>query len=459
MDLTWSLDELARTSDDAVVRRRFDQRNLIWLVVLLVFFFVVSLIEMTSRGRWTTTIDVYIGASNFVLVLLMLLFVRDVYRLKKADSVRGRVITWGVARWMRNHVSATVLTYLIVQYALVLAFARHDDGWIGWTMTFPLMMLGFRMLNAELILLHAVLAFGAVAMALRLPESATGMHKFYIGLFVINAGATGLEIFLSHRMRKETVADWGERRLQAREQIRMRDELAYARELQLSMLPERAPDLPWADLSAVSVPATEVGGDYYDYFVDGNRVALVCGDVAGHGMASGLVLAALRSGFTLLRDSLSDPAAVLRRLHDLVAETSRRRMLVTVAVVLVDHDRRRATIASAGHPPVILARAGGSIELLELWAPPLGVRLPVDIPQTSVELQPGDVFVLHSDGVYESRNQADESYGLERLAQVVRAHASESAESLRNAIVADVDRFRGSATPEDDVTVVVARIA
>ena len=454
MDLTWSLEELARTSDDAVVRRRFDQRNLIYLLALLVFFFVVSIIEMTSRGRTSKPADVYIGAANLVVVLLMLMFVRDVYRLKKAGP-RG---TWGLARWMRNHIAATVLTYLFVQYALALAFARHEDGWVGWVMTFPLMMLGFRMLYAELILLHSMLVFGAVGMSLFLAQNPREMWKFYIGLGVLHALSLGTELFLSYRMRKDTVAHWGERRSQAREQIRMRDELAYAREMQLSMLPECAPDVPWADLCAISVPATEVGGDYYDYFVDGRRVALVCGDVAGHGMASGLVLAALRSGFTLLRDSLVDPAAVLRRLHDLVAETSRRRMLVTVAVVLIDHDKRRATIASAGHPPVIRARADGSIELIELWAPPLGVRLPVDIPQTTVELQSGDIFVLHSDGIYETRSPSDETYGLERLAYVVRAHAAGSAEALRDAIVGDVDRFRGSSTPEDDVTVVVAKI-
>jgi sigma-B regulation protein RsbU (phosphoserine phosphatase) len=107
---------------------------------------------------------------------------------------------------------------------------------------------------------------------------------------------------------------------------------------------------------------------------------------------------------------------------------------------------------------VIVARADGTIDTLELWAPPLGVRLPVDIPQRTVDLRPGDVFVLHSDGIYETRNGNDETYGLERLAQVVRSNASASAEAIRNAIVGDVERFRGTSTPEDDVTVVVAKM-
>ena len=456
MDLTWSLDELARTSDDAVIRRRFDQRNLIFLLGLLVFFTIVSIIELTSRSRESTQLDVYIGFANLVVVLAMVALVRDVYRLKKKGATRGM---WGPARWVRNHVSATVLTYVTIQYAFVMAFTRHGTDWVGWAMCTPLLMLGFRMLMAELVLLHAILLFGALALSLVMPpERPNEMHKFYIGLGVLNGLTLGIELFASYRLRKEVISDWSERRLQAREQIRMRDELAYARELQLSMLPECAPRLSWVDLCALCLPATEVGGDYYDYFVDTDRVALVCGDVAGHGMASGLVLAGLRSGFTLLRDSLSDPAVVLKRLHDLVAETSRRRMLVTVAVVLLDRRTMQATIASAGHPPVIVAHADGSIETLELYAPPLGVRLPVDIPQRRMPILPGDVFVLHSDGIYEARNADDEEYGLDRLAAVVREHSARPAEELRDAIVADVERFRGAAVQGDDVTVVVAKM-
>jgi sigma-B regulation protein RsbU (phosphoserine phosphatase) len=454
MDLTWSLDELARTSDDAAVRRRFDQRNLVFLFLLLLFFGFVSVLEVATQAA-DNDLDVYIAAANLSFVVLMILFVRDVYRLKNAGT-RG---WWAVARWIRNHVSATVLTYVAIQFALVLAFTREGSNWIAWAMVTPLLMLGLRMLPAELVLLHAMLTFGAVLLGLWLPDNRHEIQKFYIGLVTINALTLAVEIFLSRRLRKEVVTDWGERRSQAREQIRMRDELQYARELQMSMLPECAPRIEWADLCAISIPATEVGGDYYDYFPDQDRVALVCGDVAGHGMASGLVLSALRSGFTVLRDSLVDPSVVLRRLHDLVAETSRRRMLVTVAVVLLDHRSRRATISSAGHPPVILARANGTVEVLELWAPPLGVRLPVAIPQRTIDFAPGDVFVLHSDGIYETRNGRDEIYGLDRLAEVVKQNIGGTAESIRNAIVADVDGFRGTSTPEDDVTVVVAKVS
>jgi hypothetical protein len=440
MDLTWTtIEELARTSDDQAVRRRYDNRNRVVLILLLIGFTVVSLVEAAADTDRKTTWQVLVGLVNLGFVAVMFLLVW-------APSIKT---------WTQRRMTAVTIGYVAVQYALVLAYHQRGPNWIAWAMTLPWMMLAFRMAATELVLLHSLLATGGAMMAFigTVPDG----EKVAIGAAFVNAVTLGIGLFFSRRLRKEVVGDLTERRKNAREQIRMRDELFYARELQLSMLPECAPRLPWADICSISVPATEVGGDYYDYFVEGERVALVCGDVAGHGMAAGLVLSALRTGFTLLRDSLHDPAAVLRRLHDLVAHTSRRRMLVTVSVVLIDRLTRQATLASAGHPPVILRRADGSVEAINLYAPPLGVRLPVDIPQRTMDIVPGDTFVLHSDGVYETRSAAGEDYGMDRLEDVVRAQGGGTAEELRNAILSDLSAFRGTPDAADDVTLVVCR--
>ena len=437
-----TIEDLARTTDEAAVRRLYEQRNFLWLVVLLCFFTFESIIEMAAYSTRNTPAEVMVAAANFLLVTLGLWSVW-------AKTTRP---------WVRQRTTVLAIVYVIAQYTLLFAFLYRGDNWIAWAMFMPWMMLGFRLFTVEAILMHAVFAAGAVVTSLLSPAR-EGKHKaFLISVIVVNALAMGLQIFFSWRLRKRTAREWGERRVHAREQIRMRDELQYARELQLSMLPECDPQIDWLELCAISLPATEVGGDYYDYFVEDGRVAVVCGDVAGHGMASGLVLASLRSGFTLLRDSLGDPAAVLRRLHDLVAQTSRRRMFVTVSVVLVDRHRMQATIASAGHPPVILRRGNGSVETLDLFAPPLGVKLPVNIPQRTLDVSPGDVFVLHSDGVYETRSLSGEDYGLDRLTRIVETHGGGSAESLRDAILRDVSEFRGSSEMADDITLVVARV-
>jgi hypothetical protein len=450
MSGTYSLDEIARTTDEIIVRRRFDRRNRLWLIAFLIGYGFFVFIGLVTQRHRDSVFEVLLGTANLALVAAGLMLVRDSYRGARATAA---------GRWIANHISATLITYLLVQYAMLLTLTRANMNWVPWAISLPWTLIALRMPVAELALLHAFFAGGAAVMPMLAPAPfKKDVIGFYVAIGVQNAFALALELFGSYRLRRQVSREWTERRTSAREQIRMRDELRYARKIQLSMLPQRAPDLDWLELAAASLPATEVGGDYYDYFVDGDRVALVCGDVAGHGMASGLVLAGLRSGFTLLRDSLGDPAAVLQRLHDLVAQTSRRRMLVTVTVVLLDRGKQRATVASAGHPPVILRRANGTVEAINLYAPPLGVRLPVTIPQRQLDIAPGDTFVLHSDGIYETLNAAGDSYGLDRLAAVIRDHDG-PAESLRDAIVADVDRFRGSRLPEDDVTVVVARLS
>ena len=442
MEATWDIDDVARTSDDAAVRRRFDQRNLVWLVVLLVFFAFVSFFEVLTEQHSNLPLDVLVGTSNLAFVSLMLLALW---------SKRTRP-------WLTQRVAALVILFVAVQYTLLMVFTGRTDNWVAWATTFPMMMLGFRMLVSELVLIHALLTAGGVLMSFVAPTPGGDHDKFYIAVLGLNAVMIGIELYMSRRMRRQVVAEWTQRRAQARDQIRMRDELQYARELQLSMLPECAPALGWIDICATSIPATEVGGDYYDYFVGDDHVALVSGDVAGHGMSAGLVLAAVRAGFTILRASLDDPAAVLRRLHDLVAETSRRRMLVTLSVALVHRDQKRVTIASAGHPPVLIRRADGTVETIDLFAAPLGVRLPVNIPHRQLPIASGDALILHSDGIYETRNAAGDVYGLDRLADAA-SRANGTASSILDTILGDVTAFRGDADMEDDVTLVVAKLA
>ena len=444
MSLTYSLEDIARTTDDMVVRRRFDQRNRFWLQVLLAFYGLLTIV--ITQQRSDSPLDVVISTVNLAFIASVWWAARDSYRQQPR----------ALGRWLQTHVPATVLTYAVAQYLLLFGLTGGRNTF-AWLMVFPWSLVALRLTLAEHVLLHAILTAGALMIPTFASPPFKHVSAFYVGIVVNNALPLAIEWFATSRLRRQLRRDWNERRANALEQIRMRDELRYARELQLSMLPQSAPSLGWVDLAAISIPATEVGGDYYDYFVEQDRVALVCGDVAGHGMASGLVLSALRSGFTLLRDSLADPASVLRRLHDLVAQTSRRRMLVTVVVVLLDRATRRITIASAGHPPVLVRRADRRVELIDLYAPPLGVRLPMSIPQRVLAMARGDIFILHSDGIYETLSATGDSYGLERLAAVVRSHDG-SAAALRDAIIADVENFRGSELQNDDVTLVIAKI-
>ena len=106
----------------------------------------------------------------------------------------------------------------------------------------------------------------------------------------------------------------------------MREEFDTARRIQLSMLPQGPPNVSWIEVAAASLPATEVGGDYYDYFrISPSQIVVVIGDVAGHGLASGLLLSGVRSCLYLLEKDLASPVEVLDRLNHMVRRTTDRR--------------------------------------------------------------------------------------------------------------------------------------
>ncbi len=451
-----TIDEIATLTDEGAVRRRFDAHNTTYMTVVSVIFViagVVVAISSVTGYRGGHMLRPGAGLFNFALsAFIAVMFTRIQGATRRKNRKEPSRLMLAIARnlpdWIVGLLVMHFSTFLIVS-------GRKTQASMVWAMTYPWIIIGLRLSLPRRLTLHLamiILAIVAVETGpVTKPRAQTYASAVAINAFVFAAGA-----YSSRRLRLQTIEAWADRRIQAREQVRMRDELQLAREVQLSMLPDAPPRVPWLDIAASSMPASEVGGDYYDYFQVGDSIAVVCGDVAGHGLASGIVLATLRSGFTLLRDSLSDPAAVLERLHDLIAHTSRRRMLATAAVVLLDPMARRARIASAGHPPIVFA-TDGSVRSIELFAPPLGVRLPVRIAQSEVPFAAGDAFVMHSDGIYETRNGLGETYGLERLERVV-AQTAGSATELRDAILQDVEKFRGAAAQDDDITIVVLKV-
>jgi sigma-B regulation protein RsbU (phosphoserine phosphatase) len=186
----------------------------------------------------------------------------------------------------------------------------------------------------------------------------------------------------------------------------------------------------------------------------------VAGDVAGHGLASGLILSGLRSGLILLAPELTSPAAVLEKLQRMVRETASHRMFVTLAVLLLDRARGEAVLASAGHPPILRrAAATGEVEQLPAASLPLGARLRGTSRETTVPMAPGDLFVLYTDGVYEAAGPDGEPFGFERLSKVVASAQPEvDPRELCDAILSAVRSWSGAGGVGDDATVVAVRV-
>jgi sigma-B regulation protein RsbU (phosphoserine phosphatase) len=264
----------------------------------------------------------------------------------------------------------------------------------------------------------------------------------------------GIGVMLFRRYRTHFREEWRRAVAQARERVRVREELALAREVQLSMLPDAMPELPWLDVAAVCLPAAEVGGDYYDFFPGEGTLTVAVADVAGHGLASGLVLATVRAGLSLLLDADEPLATALPRLNRLVQRAGRR-MLVTLVLARFDQLARKLTVLTAGHPRVLVRRASGEVEELGAPLPPLGTRLAHDAQAVEAGFAPGDLFLLYTDGLVEATDADGAAYGHERLLARLREQPGDySAADLCAALLADLYLHRGEAPQEDDLTLV-----
>jgi hypothetical protein len=249
------------------------------------------------------------------------------------------------------------------------------------------------------------------------------------------------------------------RRITERE--RQRGELETARRIQSSILPELPEQLNGVRIAHSYLPASEVGGDFYDVMaLEDGRLAVAVGDVAGHGVSSGLVMSMAKSALAVQVTFNPEVEAVFRTLNRMVFQSARRRLLTTLCYVLLDIEQRELSYASAGHLfPYRIAAKGGAVDALESVSYPLGVRDQLQVNVRAARLEAGDQLFLFSDGVVEARREgSDELFGFERLERSLRRHSADGVTGIRDGVLEDLAEFTGPGPREDDLTVLVLQV-
>lgn len=439
------VEELAFLPEEEAVQRHFDGRNyLVWRLVVLAGLAPLSVVLLgLSLSEGQTARAIALGVHLALLTGLWLLRRQTLFH---------------------RHFRAVLVTFLLVELVFLVAVGAPELDVAVCFVLVPLLLLFLRLRSTEYLLLAAACAAVGITPLVwqARGEPLAGMVAQGIGLALPTAVVLVAALLLARRERRQFLERWREVATRERDRRRMRDELADARRIQLAMLPETAPRLDWLQLSGSSLPATEVGGDFYDYLELGDgRVAVVVGDVAGHGVSSGLVLAAVKGGLHLLRDELcSDPAAVFPRLDRMVREAVRWRVIVTLLVAVLDPVARRVKVVAAGHPPLLLVPAAGAPRTVGLGALPLGTRLDSGFRQDEAPLAPGDVVLFYTDGASELAGHDGHPFGDERLlAAVAKARGGRaSARQIREAVLDALSRHKRDAPQDDDITLVVARV-
>ncbi len=237
----------------------------------------------------------------------------------------------------------------------------------------------------------------------------------------------------------------------------LQQELEIARNMQLSILPRHPPPARDVEVAALMIPAREVGGDFYDYFmIDDDHLALVVADVSGKGIPAAFFMAISR---TLLKSNamfLREPSQVVARLNDQLCAENEQMMFVTAFFAVLDLRSGALDFVNAGHNPPVLRDRGAAVSLLPRnQNAALAVLNDVDFTSGHVQLRAGDTLLLYTDGITEAHDPRGRLFGEDRLLDAVMAHGGPG--DLSQALLHQVRRFEGGVAQADDITCVALR--
>jgi sigma-B regulation protein RsbU (phosphoserine phosphatase) len=249
----------------------------------------------------------------------------------------------------------------------------------------------------------------------------------------------------------------------ANEKKRLDHDLEIARDIQRILLPSEAPAINGFQISGINVPARQVSGDYFDYIhVDDERLGVAIADVSGKGVPASLIMAICRSVLRAEAARNPSPADVLRKVNRQLYPDIKEDMFISMAYLILDHERNGVTLARAGHDaPLLYQRRSQTVTPVKPPGMVVGIdsgsvfdRLTVDF---AISLERDDCLVLYTDGVTETLNPEGDEFGLERMMQSVRASANDSAQAIVKRIIEEVRDFTGPTPQNDDITLIAIR--
>ena len=256
----------------------------------------------------------------------------------------------------------------------------------------------------------------------------------------------------------------------AAEKKRLEEELRIARAIQMSLLPRGPLDVPGMGITALCVPAREVGGDYYDFFqLSEDRLGVLIADVSGKGTSAALYMAELKGLVLALSQRYDSPRELLIEVNRIISEHLDSRSFITMTYAVIDLRIGEMTFCRAGHTPLIfLPGPSSTLPLAQVLTPSgmvLGLRIEGAaekftelLEEERVALSAGDVIVLYTDGITEAMNLESDLFGESRLSRIVEEHGHLESGELRERIMREVEAFVGVADQHDDMTMILLKL-
>ena len=246
------------------------------------------------------------------------------------------------------------------------------------------------------------------------------------------------------------------------EKQRIEESLKLAADIQMGMLPSTFPAFPERndfDLFAGIIPAKEVGGDFYDFFlIDKKHLCFVIGDVSGKGIPAALFMALTKTQIKASSSRRRTPGDVLYRANNDLCHENESGMFCTLFYGIMNMETGEVTYANAGHnPPYIINKNSEPVQIESTGGIALGVMEEMEFESATFTASKGDSMFLYTDGVNEAMNEADEEYSYERLEDYLKENSTGSITDMVNRNLESVKEFAGTAPQSDDITVLALR--
>ena len=432
----------------AAIRWRGGARILVWWGIFSGMYGLQILLQVPAvlmvQPHALKTVTPYVSTAVMYLLLVSALFAWRELSLGKLRLLTDLEIFAGLTiavigfgtfvfggpadKWMfYNHLLVVFAMLVLLTVVLVPKFSRFLVIPNHRIFTAAALIFGLEVLYTNL---SSVLQYRVLPMVASLGFAA----------LLFSLGYVALEIMFAN-----------ERRL-----LSIENELAIAREIQSSILPHGIPQLNHLRVSAAYRPMTAVAGDFYEFVpVDESRAGFLVADVSGHGVPAALIASMIKVAMQSVEPCAHHPQAVLRGLGR-VLSAQLRGQLVSAAYLWIDTENRRALYSAAGHPP-LLRWHQNKLERIESNGLPFGV-IPDhhDYPVCTMQINPGDRFLLYTDGVTEPENATGDSFGDTRLEQVVRDNQTRPPSELSNRLLSEIRRWQPpNISQQDDITLIV----
>ncbi len=248
------------------------------------------------------------------------------------------------------------------------------------------------------------------------------------------------------------------------DKITAKSELEVAREIQNNLMPKNAPSNGKYEISCISKPAREVGGDYYDFIIresSPEKTYIIIGDISGKGMAAALHMVQVQSVLNYLVLHYSSPKEILSALNKHLKKVLTKGSFFTVSIASLD-SRGEMSLVRAGHMPLIHF-CKGSGECKNITPKGMGIGLTNDIifdnslEEVFLKPEAGDILVFYTDGIVEAMNAFNNEYGEERLKNVIRKYAYKSSAGIQEEILYNIETYIGSSPAHDDLTLIIMK--